>query len=158
MKLILGIDPGLTGAIALIGPGQKFHSVEDMFVMPNGKKSTVKNQINSAALATYLRAHRADIAFAVLEQVNTMPGQGIATNGSLMHSLGCIEGVLATLEIPVHMVHPARWKKALGLTKDKDSGRTMAQRLFPSAPLARMKDHNRADALLLAYYGTRRDG
>lgn len=159
-KCILGVDPGLTGALALIGPDGVI--VEDLPIMANGKGgATVKNQINGAALAQLLRPHVADIRIAIVEQVSTMrqkgeggAKQGMATNGSLMHSLGVIQGVLAALGIPVQMVAPASWKKAMGLVgTDKEVSRAKAQQLFPAAPLARKKDHNRAEALLLAVYG-----
>lgn len=159
-KWVLGIDPGLSGALALIGADGVI--VEDIPIMANGRGgATVKNQVNGAALAQLLRPHVDDIRIAIVEQVSTMgqrgkagPKQGMATNGSLMHSLGVIQGVLATLGIPVHMVAPAAWKKTMGLTgTDKEYSRAKAQQLFPAAPLARVKDHNRAEALLLAVYG-----
>lgn len=164
-KCVLGIDPGLSGALALVGPDGVI--VEDMPIMANGKGGAkVKNKVNGAALAQLLRPHAAEIRIAILEQVSTMgqkgdkgPRQGMATNGSLMHSLGVIEGVLASLGIPVQLVAPTTWKKAMGLAgTDKDVSRAQAQQLFPAAPLARVKDHNRAEALLLAVYGQRHVG
>lgn len=148
---ILGIDPGLTGALAIIGVDGFI--LEDLPTMANGKGGMVKNQINPYALAAMLEPHVGDIEFAVLEQPNTMPGQSVQSMGSMMQSLGIIEGVLAGLGVSVRMVSPSAWKKSLGLNKDKELSRAMAQRLFPQAPLANKKDHNRAEALLLAVYG-----
>lgn len=150
--LVVGIDPGVTGAIA-IHDGQGV-LVEDLPVMAAGKGGQkVRNQINAAALAQFLRPYASEIKIAVVEQVSTMPGQGVASQGSIMRSLGCIEGVLAALGIPVEMVAPVKWKKAMGVTSDKEVSRAAAQRLYPDAPLARKKDHDRAEAILLATYG-----
>lgn len=151
--MIVGIDPGLTGAIAFLSGNGPM--VEDLPVIANGTNAKVKNVINGAALAGLLRLYSMDIKVAYVEKVSTMPGQGVASNGSLMHSAGVIDGVLSTLGIPVVLVSPAKWKRAMGLTTDKEASRATAQRLFPTMPLARKKDHNRAEALLLAEYGRR---
>ena len=163
---IIGIDPGLTGAIAIIS-GAGF-IVEDMPVMQNGSAAKVKNVVNGAELARLLRPHVGAIKVAYVEKVSTMPArrtvkgkvisQGMASQGSLMHSLGVIEGVLAALNIPVVLVQPTKWKNAYGLGNDKEASRAMAQRLFPDAPLGRKKDHGRAEALLIADYGRKARG
>ncbi len=156
--MIIGIDPGLTGAIGMIDNDGRFFAVEDLPVMPrsgSSKSAKVKNQINSAELARLLRPHAGQIRLAIVEQVVARPGQAAAATGSLMHSLGSIEGVLASLGIPCQLVTPVVWKKALRLGSDKAQALTMAQRLYPAAPLGRAKDHNRAEALLLASWGGR---
>ena len=156
MKTIVGIDPGLTGAIAILGPNGAI--VEDIPVMANGSSAKVKNVINAPELARLLRPHITEIDMAYVERVSTMPGQGVASQGSLMHSAGVIEGVLGALGVPVMLVSPAKWKKAMGLGSDKEASRAVAQRLFPDAPLGRKKDHNRAESLLLAEYGRKTIG
>lgn len=159
--MLLGIDPGLTGAVALIDGVGRFVMVEDMPTMPRStasKSAKVRNQINAAALAQLLRPWAPEVGVAILEQVGTRPGQDASTTGSLMHSLGVIEGVLASLGIPVVMVSPVAWKKAARLGPDKDQSRALAQRYFPEASLARVKDHNRAEALLLARHGLMKGG
>lgn len=150
-RLFLGIDPGLTGALALLNADSSMHSVEDLPVMARGK-GRVKNEIDPAALARLLRPHAADIKLAVVEQVNSMPGQGVAGVFSMGHTLGCIVGVVQALGIPLRLVPPAVWKRAAGISADKNLARSEATRLFPGAPLERVKDHNRAEALLLARY------
>ena len=82
-----------------------------------------------------------------------MPGRGVASMFSFGHSAGVIEGVLAALGISYELVTPQTWKKAYKLTgKPKDAARALAQRFYPSAPLAGKKDSGLADALLLARY------
>jgi crossover junction endodeoxyribonuclease RuvC len=62
-------------------------------------------------------------------------------------------GLLAALQIAYTTVRPAIWKRALGLGKDKEAARLRAMQLFPAADLRRKKDHGRAEALLLAWWG-----
>lgn len=148
-NLFLGVDPGLTGALALLYSDGRMHSVEDLPVMARGK-GRVKHEVDPAALARLLRPHADLIRLAVVEQVNAMPGQGAASVFSLGHSLGSIVGVVQALSIPLRLVAPAVWKRAAGVSADKHLARSEAIRLFPDAPLDRAKDHNRAEALLLA--------
>ena len=71
-------------------------------------------------------------------------------------SYGMVIGVAAALEMPLVLVRPAIWKKRAGVpgkSTDKDMARTIAQRLYPTAPLGRKKDVGRADAILIARYG-----
>lgn len=149
--LYLGVDPGLTGALALLHADGSMHSVEDLPVMARGK-GRVKHEIDPAALARLIRPHAMDIKLAVVEQVGSMPGQGVASVFSMGHSLGCIVGVVQALDIPLRLVPPSVWKKRAGISSDKNLARSEAIRLWPAAPLDRVKDHNRAEALLLARY------
>lgn len=148
-QFIVGIDPGASGAIAIINGESSIVIVDDLPTMKPGKRTV----INGAALASILRPYLADIRIAVVEQVATRPGQGIASSGALMHSLGVIDGVIAALGIPSRHVPPTVWKKAAGLGADKEQARARAIALWPDAPLSRKKDHGRAEALLLAKHG-----
>jgi len=61
---------------------------------------------------------------------------------------------LTVLGIPFTFVSPSVWKRAMGLNgTDKEFARTRAKHFFPTAELHRVKDHNRAEALLIAAYG-----
>lgn len=156
--LTIGIDPGLNGALAVIDH-KGFHGVYDVPVMQKGKGTgVVKRQVNTAALANLVRevvsGHDKVAVMVVLEQVGSMPGQGVSSMFSLGHTAGAIEGMIVALGLPHHMVAPATWKAKFKLTKqDKAAARALAQRWYPDAPLAREKDHNRAEAILLARYG-----
>jgi len=149
--IYLGIDPGLSGALALLDGDGALFQVEDLPVMARGR-GRVKSELDAAGLARLLRPHAGQIRLAVVEQVASMPGQGVASIFSLGHSLGSIVGVLAALAIPLRLVPPAVWKRAAGVSADKNLARSEAIRLWPNAPLDRVKDHNRAEALLLARY------
>lgn len=153
MTTIVGIDPGISGAIAMYDPeGQRMLRVADMPI--TAKSSGKGNQVAAHALAIILR----DMAptFAVVEQQGAMPGQGVTSMLSLGRTLGVIEGVLAALEIPYVLVQPQAWKKRAGLKgADKDKSRTLAMQMFPghATDLARKLDHGRAEAMLIARFG-----
>ncbi len=175
--IIIGVDPGVTGAIAMIGHKGEFLRCEDLPVMVRtetrvkGKNGVMRtkttNQVNAAALAELLREWLKDYdrpaVHIVIEKCQAMPGmikgsekaQSSSGTFSLGLSAGVIEGVVGALGYSHALVHPATWKasiKLAGGTK-KDVYRTYAQRLYPEAPLTRMMDHNRAEALLIAKYG-----
>ena len=153
--VIIGIDSGLTGAIAFIYEDTTYE-VLDLPTMAHGKgNAKVKKQINASALATILKDR--DISLitttAFLERVNAMPGQGVASMFSMGDSFGCIRGVLGYAIVPTEIITPRQWKRHFNLPSDKDVCRAKAIELFPDAPLHRTKDHNRAEALLIAKYG-----
>lgn len=163
LHLTFGIDPGQSGAVAVLVDGA-FAEFVDMPTMP---RPAGGHQIAAAELARTLRDIRqrhagADVT-AVLEAVSAMPGQGVSSMFRFGEGFGVIQGVLGALAIPVVLVHPARWKKSMGLTgREKDVARTVAMQRFPraAAQLARKKDIGRADALLIAAWarGTEQTG
>lgn len=150
--MILGIDPGLTGALALID-GETCLRVWDMPV--TAKTHGKGNEVNAYLLADIVR-EAIEIAggdlTAKVEQVAAMPGQGVSSMFSFGYSAGIASGVLGAMCVGKGMVAPAKWKRAYGLTgRDKDSARTLAISLYPEvAPLlCRKKDIGRADAILI---------
>jgi crossover junction endodeoxyribonuclease RuvC len=94
-------------------------------------------------------------ALAVIERVAAMPKQGVSSTFKFGQSYGAIRGVLAALRIQTHVVSPAVWKRYFRLDSDKEKSRSLALRTFPKTPqhFARKRDHNRAEASLLAVYG-----
>lgn len=154
-RLILGIDPGQTGAIAALADGMPAGFID----MPTRERKSGGLQVDGAVLAANLRGlrqqHPGAYTFAVLEQVGIMPGQGGMSNFRFGQADGVVRGVLGALAIPVIEVRPEAWKKYLQLTRqDKDAARLLALQRFPglAAMLARKKDVGRADALLIALW------
>ena len=144
----IGIDPGVSGALALLDDNNKLIEVVDMPVMPFGK---TKRQVNAAELGKILPT-KAVVAY--LEQVSAFPGQGVTAMFNFGMSYGVIQGVLGALQIPVVFVTPQAWKKRAGLIgKNKDYARTLAQQLYPKANLSYKKNIGRAEAILIARYG-----
>ena len=129
---IIGIDPGLSGAIAIL-ENNKVLNVFDMPVMAEGKKN--KRQLNSAQLVKLLRENisKDDETAVVVEQVNAMPGQGVTSMFNFGQTFGAIKGVCAALELPIFFVRPSKWKKHFELiNSSKDSSRTKAIEMYPS--------------------------
>lgn len=151
--MILGIDPGASGALAWLSPSGELLAVEDMphvVVTVSGKD---RKRISAPMLADLIRETMPTAAF--VEKVGAMPGQGTASMFSFGFSAGLVDGVLAGLGVPVTYVTPQAWKRAAGLNSDKSAVRLRAAQLFPDMArhFARVKDDGRAEAALIARYG-----
>jgi crossover junction endodeoxyribonuclease RuvC len=152
---ILGIDPGASGALAIVDltqPGRV-----EIFDMPSVqvKRGTrMVNQVSAPMLAEILREKLID--FAVLEKVGAMPGQGVSSMFAFGRAAGVVEGVLAGLEIAVTLVTPQEWQKHMRVVGGKDGARSRASQIFSKDVnyFLRKKDDGRADAALIASYGS----
>lgn len=159
MKKILGIDPGLSGALALYTPATDASPVGiEVIDMPTHEITVNKRKkkaIDLYALATWLDVRRADIRFAVIEDVHSMPAQGVTSSFNFGFAAGSVQGAVAANLIPMRLVRPSTWKANMGLTADKDSSRRLASQKFPAfaALWARKMDDGRAEAVLLAVFG-----
>ncbi len=156
--IVIGIDPGLTGAIGMVSHDGQYVAVHDIPTMERmAAKGTVKRQVNGAALGDLLKELTRDFdtneVHVFFETPIAFPGQNVSTIAAAFLTAGIIEGVVSAQRYRHTPVTPAVWKKAMKLSASKEQGRAMAIRLFPDAPLSRMKDHNRAEALLIAKYG-----
>ena len=151
---IIGIDPGLSGAIAIL-ENNKVLNLFDMPVMSEGKKN--KKQLNSSHLVNIIKeniAQNEEIAV-VVEQVNAMPGQGVTSMFNFGQTFGAIKGLCAALELPIYFVRPSKWKKHFELIKSsKDASRTKVIEMYPklSNQLTKKKDVNKSDAILIARF------
>jgi hypothetical protein len=153
VRFFIGIDPGLTGAVATISEDGATVFDTPITLIGDGKKQ--KHDFLAQSMAVLLGAHagRGDV-IAAIELVHSMPEQGISSAFSFGRGFGMWEGMLAAFRIPYERVAPQRWKKLLlsDMPKDKDSSRIRAQQLFPKAELSLKKHHGRGDALLLAEF------
>lgn len=153
--MIIGIDPGVSGAIALVDMAGNLRHVHDMPVQAKG--SGKKQEVNPAALYAYLQSvvpHGPVVCY--IEQVGAMPGQGVTSMFSFGDSFGCARAVVAACGLPIKRVTPQAWKKRFSLTgKEKDMARTICMEAWPAAVehFRRRKDIGRADAALIALYG-----
>jgi crossover junction endodeoxyribonuclease RuvC len=157
-KYSIGIDPGLSGAIAIISTESlKIFDMPTMTVERNGK---AKRQVSAAELAEMLYLYSGRDCHVYCERVSAMAGQGVTSVFSFGRSFGMIEGILAAFKMPVTFVPPATWVKAVGRGQGKDASRARAMELFPSDQdqFKRVKDDGRADAALIAYWGSRHAG
>ena len=157
-KYSIGIDPGLSGAIAILSPETlKIFDMPTMTVERNGK---AKRQVSASELAEMLYLYSGRDCHVYVEKVSAMAGQGVTSVFSFGRSFGMIEGILAAFKMPVTFVPPATWVKAVGRGQGKDASRARAMELFPSDQdqFKRVKDDGRADAALIAYWGSRHAG
>jgi crossover junction endodeoxyribonuclease RuvC len=154
MSGVLGIDPGLTGALALSRDGQ--WTLLDMLIAGDAKH----HEINEPELCRWLREQRPEQAF--IEFAAARPGQGVTSMFRFGAAHGAIKMALTACGVPYTVVALMKWKPAVGIptSADKEVSRLRASQLFPdqAVNLARRKDHARADALLLAYYRIKKAG
>jgi Holliday junction resolvasome RuvABC endonuclease subunit len=143
----IGVDPGLrSGAIGAIDHDGRYVAVHD--IAADGDK------IDARALKQLILEMTVpgdDYAICV-EQVWTMPKQGIASTGKFMRAYGAIGAVCELLCDRVVYVTPQVWKREMKVTSDKDQSLVAARLMFPQATLLLKKDHGKAEALLIAEY------
>ena len=154
--LIIGIDPGISGAICFFQNGE-ISDVIDMPCMADGKKN--KRQINSQQVFNEVSERIINIPkkeiIVVIEQVSAMPGQGVTSMFNFGQSFGVLKGICSAMQLSMYFVRPAKWKKYYGLIKtEKDASRTKVIEIFPyiSNKLSKKKDSNKADAILIANF------
>jgi crossover junction endodeoxyribonuclease RuvC len=153
--MILGCDPGLSGALFFLEPGAATGEAIDLPVHVLTRGGKTKRELDIVQLISILALRRVNHAF--LEQVGAMPGQGISSTFAFGKTFGIILGVITAHSIPRTLVSPIRWKRALQVTKSKDGCRARASQLLPEAANQwKLRKHDgRAEAALIALYGAR---
>jgi crossover junction endodeoxyribonuclease RuvC len=149
---IAGIDPGQTGAIAIMERDGTLVNVYDMPVLSDGKRKIVDGHEVLRIL------DNEDVDTVYLEKAQTMPGQGISSSGHYMKGAGIIEGIIIALGTAYELIHPATWKRAVmrDMPKEKEASVIKVRQLYPDYEgLTHKKHHGRADAILIAYYGVK---
>lgn len=146
--MILGIDPGASGAIAAVNAIGALEWVHDM---PH------HDGVVSPSLVADLFHGPITFIEAWVEDVHSMPKQGVASSFKFGRAHGTVLGVLGGLRIPTHLITPAKWKRQMGVPADKKLARRKACELWPdnASLFARVKDDGRAEAALIAEYGRR---
>ena len=152
--IVIGIDPGITGAISIL-ENSKVIEVHETPTMIDGKKN--KRQVNGAQITNIIKKwlNKDKEVIVVVEHVNAVPGQGVTSMFNFGQSFGVIKGICSALSLPIYFVRPTKWKKYFNLIKtNKDASRTKVIEVFPeiSGQLSRKKDSNKADAILIALY------
>jgi crossover junction endodeoxyribonuclease RuvC len=153
--IILGLDPGLSGAVAFYNPEKDIIDIVDTPTMGDKKQRSISAAVLASEIKERTSIHMPWVS-AYVEDVHAMIGWGVGSSFRFGESKGVLFGVLATLRIPTYRVSPQKWKKAMGLGRDKDASRKMAIERFPAFAdlFARVMDDNRAEAALIAYYGS----
>ena len=125
MSVVIGIDPGLHGGLAALTPDGL-----DLRIMPVVAVGQ-KHQYDEQALVAWLTIYAVQHAHVFIEAVHAMPGQGVSGVFAFGQVKGTIIGILATLGVPMTMVSPQKWKKALQVPAAKDGARARASQLLP---------------------------
>lgn len=154
MKTILGIDPGLSGAIASMSDAEKI--IYDMPTFEITKNNKKRRVIDIPKLLQILKEDGATHAF--IECVNAQPGNGVTAAFTFGFGCGVIEACVTAAGIPFTYVYSQTWKSALSCPKDKDGARRRASQLLPAmAHNWNLKKHDgRAEAAMIALYGWER--
>ena len=143
----VGIDPGKTGAIAIIADFVAVHDVPVVSALNDYDFYRMYKLLGKISYKyPYVRLS--------LERQQAMPGQGVSSTFQTGRGYGAWEALCWITTPDFKIVSPRVWKKKLGLSKDKEASRKLAIKLYPSMEemLRRKKDHNRSEALLLAHY------
>jgi Holliday junction resolvasome RuvABC endonuclease subunit len=153
MTKILGVDPGVRGGLAIVRLFESCPRLVDAINVPV-IGTGAKERVDVIALQQWLLEHGPYRAF--IERSQAMPKQGASSGFKYGRATGSIEAIITACAIPVEIIEPALWKRALRLRgKDKEGARQYALQLFPHAHhlLKRKTDHQRAEAALIAYVG-----
>jgi crossover junction endodeoxyribonuclease RuvC len=140
---VIGVDPGLRGALAFLNEDGSIYEVEDMPVI--GK------DVNAQLMSRLIQGY-GPIKVAAVESAHSMPKQGITGAFNYGVGYGKVLGVLATLEIPVVFYTSTGWKRHFKLTTDKNLSRRRATERWPQHAFrfSRVKDDGRAEACFIA--------
>lgn len=156
--LIIGIDPGLTGAMCLIDSQRGLLECTDIPTESNGLATgSMKRWVDAKALEKLIRDWSARHEFAqesvhgAIERPIPMPSLPAQTIASQFDTFGVIRAVIQR-HAAVQCVAPNIWKKIYSFGKDKAEARACCLRLYPTAPVKRVKDHNRAEAVLVGHW------
>lgn len=166
---VLGIDPGVTGGWAVIeidpdsGEKPKLIQIGDLPVKTVRMSKRVAHRIDVLKLGELvdeLTAHpRNDetgaqtIDRVCVEQLSGGPGITSTTSFSLGWTAAAIDSVFVSRGIPYTTVHPSAWKRAMLVPAEKRAAKRRATQLFGhDKGWPREKDHNRAEAAMLALW------
>lgn len=152
MPHIIGIDPGLTGAICVLDTSN-YALIEHMH-MPTMKSGT-KNTVNGIAVTDFIAA-QSDVIGVCIENVSAGPNDGKAGAFSFGKAAGICIGVVQAFNLPMHSVAPQSWKKKAGLLKtEKDAARSLALQYYPSVKDLALKGKGQAlaDSIFIARFG-----
>lgn len=179
---VIGIDSGAGGAVAIVSDDEYAVELTPNIIVPKKtkrkklvecedgikRKKSVSTTINERKLdepafikmMTEIGDQHGYDTPVWIEKVGVMPQQGLVSTCNFITAYQFQRGVLATLGFTMHDVRPAIWKKryklndsSLSDSQKKRKGLEHARILFPEIPLPLAKDHDKADALLIAKYG-----
>jgi crossover junction endodeoxyribonuclease RuvC len=167
---VLGIDPGVTGAWAVIELDKvtgkpRLLEIGDLPVKAFKMSKRTTHRIDVKALGDLLEELTAydyetdtqGFDRICVERLSGGPGITSSTSFSLGWTAATIDTVLTTLGLAHDTVPPSAWKRSLLVPADKSAAKRRATMLFGhDKGWPREKDHNRAEAAMIALYGALR--
>ena len=149
MSIYVGIDPGKKGAMAIMGYSNTTGERYMMKIIPFDPQEYIKTlkQFNGATVC--------------IEQVHSLPHEGVKSVWSFGQTYGWLLGVLDAVGLSYQTVSPNLWKKDFSLLRaEKKQSIEVCKRLFPGIELKRTDrcrndDDNMADAALICEYARR---
>lgn len=161
---MMGVDPGLSGALALIDTETGEIVVDDMPLVELSRKRVrskrtgktrekVKRCVDGRAVGDWIDLYQPDEA--IVEHVASMPKQGVVSTFAFGESFGAVCGAIEAMNVRLHRVRPAVWKRGVGLIgAGKGASLALARKTYSQAAkrLKRKRDDGRAEALLIAQY------
>ena len=156
----IGIDPGLQGGIAFV---EESEIVTAYMPIIHGKKKTLDNLTLSRIFSGYDPIK----CYAILEQQQAMPKQGVTSMFSIGYGFGALKQCLVDFAIPHEIVRAQTWQKEFGISGRKGNTKAQAlqicQSLFPDLNLLATERSKKphegiVDAVLIAEYAKRRHG
>jgi len=164
--VIAGIDPGLTGAIAVLDDdGLVLFDLPVYRVATSTSKARTRGELDMGKLHSFLAESAPMIDHVFIERVSAHPGQGVTSMFRFGYACGAIHMAVTAIELPCTFVTPQAWQKTQGVGPGPDAARQRAASLYPQhrESFTRKLDQHRADAVLIARHGhmmlnqTRRD-
>lgn len=145
--IYIGIDPGAKGAMALVG-------------VKDGPELIPFDRQRYIDRLWMYNIDGLDM-ICCIEEVHSMPKQGVTSTFNLGKAYGWLLGVLDAIGVPFQTIKPQRWKAEFGLNSDKATSIEVCKRLYPNVSLlrtdrSRKEDDNLAEALLMATYAKRK--
>ena len=160
-KTVAAIDPGLSGALCILDLDGNIVELVDLPTIEVRRGKRRARELDGWAIVGLFAEHF--VSHVIIEEAQARPPirngvrlkAGIVSTGSYMESYGIIKGVCAATYKPISIVSPATWKRVMLAGKGADKGASIirAKELYPHVQLDRKKDHHRAEALLLGWYG-----
>ena len=137
MKYVIGIDPGVSGAVAILSLDK-----EKVMYYPFSKYT------EHELCCIMKTADNAGAYMCHLEKVHSMPKQGVSSVFTFGKNFGWYIGMLDALQISYDFITPQRWQQSMSCRSggDKNVTKRRAQQLFPKIKVT----HAIADALLIA--------
>ena len=154
--VVLGIDPGQSGGLAVVDRSRQVPKLVAATRMPTLVLPSKKKVVDARTVAAWLGEAAVDIDAVVIEQVSSRPGQGVASTFQFGRSLGAIEAMAYTLpnHPPIHYVTPAKWKKSVGLptgaTKQMSISLAKLSVSRAEPELKYLADDGKAEAMLIS--------